>query len=186
MNKQIILASQSPRRKQLLKQAEITFSIVVKDVVEDYPADLDIALVPEYIARNKAIAVLAAHENAIIIAADTIVVLNDEVIGKPKDETAAIETLTKLSGNIHQVITGVYITDGVKTVTFSSKTDVHFLTLDEATIKHYVAQYKPYDKAGAYAIQEYIGAIGIEKIDGDYYNVMGLPINKVVRIIKIW
>ncbi len=187
MLKKIILASQSPRRKQLLLQAEIDFEVLVKETDETYPKKLAINEIPIFIAKVKANAVKdLCVANAIIIAADTVVVLNNEIIGKPKNEEDAIAILQKLSGKIHNVITGVYMTDKEKEIAFYSSTKVTFNTLSLAQIKHYIATFKPYDKAGAYAIQEYIGAIGIASIDGDYYNVMGLPINKVVQVLHNW
>jgi septum formation protein len=185
----IILASQSPRRKSLLEQAEITFEIKTAHSDENYPDDLDPDLVPEFIAANKAEAVLQSlnkeqHADTIIIAADTVVILGDEIIGKPTDEEHAIETLKKLSGKIHKVITGVVLKSNVHQVTFRDTTFVHFLELTEEQIRHYVEHYKPFDKAGAYAIQEWIGVVGIKKIDGDFYNVMGLPVSKVLEALK--
>lgn len=180
----IILASQSPRRRQLMEAAELSFDIVIADVDETNPPGMDGALVPEYLAKKKAAAIEKNAHDAIIVAADTVVLLDNEILNKPKDEADAISILKKLSGRIHKVVTGVCMQKGVQQVCFSTTTEVHFRDLDEAQIKHYVAEYKPYDKAGAYAIQEWIGMIGIEKIDGDYYNVMGLPIGEVVIRLK--
>jgi septum formation protein len=177
----IILASQSPRRKQLLEQAEIQFEVQVIPTDENYPVTLQVQDVPEFIAKEKARVVAEKFKECIIIAADTIVVLENEIIGKPKDEAEAIRILQKLSGKVHEVITGVFMTDGVKEISFHSMTKVSFHELTLTQIEHYVKNYKPYDKAGAYAIQEWIGAIGIKSINGDYYNVMGLPINRVVQ-----
>jgi septum formation protein len=186
MLKKIILASQSPRRKLLLEQAEIQFEVVVMPTEESYPSDMSIVDIPIFIAKEKARVVALQYNNAIIIAADTVVVLHNEIIGKPKDAADAIAILTKLSGKEHQVITGVYMLHGEQEKAFSSTTKVTFNELSLAQIHHYVTTYKPYDKAGAYAIQEWIGAIGITNIDGDYYNVMGLPINKVVSALVEW
>jgi septum formation protein len=182
--KPIILASQSPRRKQLLSQAEIEFVIETAHADEVFPADLPIEEVPTYIAANKALAVAAHHPEALIIAADTVVVLDDEIIGKPSSEVEAIQILTRLSGRTHRVITGCYLCGEGKSVTITETTRVTFRPITESQIKHYVAHYKPFDKAGAYAIQEWIGLIGIEKIEGDFYNVMGLPISKVMEAIQ--
>ena len=184
MLKQIILASQSPRRKQLLQQAEIDFDVVVANTDESYPTKLAISDVPNYIAMQKATVVAAMHPTHTIVAADTVVVLNNNIIGKPKNEADAIAILQQLSGQQHQVITGVTIINGDTILEFSSTTLVQFNTLTIAQILHYVTHYKPYDKAGAYAIQEWIGAIGIASITGDYYNVMGLPIHKVVKALE--
>ncbi|MBS1773688.1 MAG: septum formation protein Maf [Bacteroidetes bacterium] len=180
----IILASQSPRRKQLMEAAEIQFDIIIADVDETNPPGMAGELVPEYLAKKKAAAIEQQVHDAIIIAADTVVLLDHEILGKPKDETDAINILSKLSGRKHEVVTGVCMQKGSKQVCFSTVTEVYFRSLTEEQIKHFVTNYKPYDKAGAYAIQEWIGMIGIEKINGDYYNVMGLPIGEVVRILN--
>ncbi len=178
----IILASQSPRRKQLLEWAEINFDIVVKETDESYPKNLSVDEVAVHIARNKAYAVKnELDDSKIIIAADTIVVIDDEIIGKPKDRADAINILTKLSGNKHSVITGVVIIHKQKEIAFADVTNVWFHHVTKEQIEFYIDKYKPYDKAGAYAIQEWIGVIGIKKIDGDFYNVMGLPVSRVVK-----
>jgi septum formation protein len=180
----MILASQSPRRKQLLQWAEIDFTVMVQPTDEMYPADLPIDEVPIYIARNKALAVMAKVPGGeIVLAADTIVVLGDEVIGKPKDRDDAIQILTRLSGNTHRVITGVVLCRDGREVAFSDTTDVHFHHLTKEQIVFYVDKYQPYDKAGSYAIQEWIGVVGIQSVNGDFYNVMGLPVSRVVQAI---
>lgn len=180
----LILASQSPRRKQLMEAAELTFEIYPADVQEIFPEDLEPHSVPEYLANLKASALKDKMQNEIIIAADTVVILDGEILGKPQNEEDAITILQKLSRRIHEVVTGVCIVQNEKKACFSATTKVHFRKLNDEQIRHYVAYYKPYDKAGAYAIQEWIGMIGIEKIDGDYYNVMGLPIGDVVNHLK--
>lgn len=180
----IILASQSPRRKQLMEAAELEFEIIIADVDETNPPGMSGELVPEYLAKKKAAAIENQVHDAIIIAADTVVLLDHEILGKPTDEGNAREILGKLSGRTHQVVTGVCMQKGTKQVSLSTVTEVRFRKLSEKQIAHYVSHYKPYDKAGAYAIQEWIGMIGIEKIDGDYYNVMGLPIGEVVLALK--
>lgn len=183
----IILASQSPRRKQLLEWANINFDIIVKPTDESYPPDLTPEAIAIHIASQKNIAVknttefkLYANDTA-IISADTIVVCNNAIIGKPKDRSDAINILNTLSGKKHLVITGVVITKLAITISFADTTEVWFNPLSQQQIEFYVDQYKPYDKAGAYAIQEWIGVVGIERINGDFYNVMGLPVSKVVR-----
>lgn len=182
---QIILASQSPRRKQLLEWAEVPFEIIVKETDESYPADLPVTDIAVYIAKNKALAVKAeVTDKQIILAADTIVVLGNEIIGKPKDKADAINILTKLSGNHHKVITGVVILNGDSETSFADVTDVEFHPLTQQQIEFYVDKYQPYDKAGAYAIQEWIGVVGIKAINGDFYNVMGLPVSRVVQTLK--
>jgi septum formation protein len=180
----IILASQSPRRKQLMELAELQFDIIIADVDETNPPGMQGDLVPEYLAKKKAAAIEERVHDAIIIAADTVVLLDHEILGKPKDEADAINILAKLSGRKHEVVTGVCMQQGQKQISFSTVTEVYFRPLTQEQIKHYVNNYKPYDKAGAYAIQEWIGMIGIEKINGDYYNVMGLPIGEVVKVLK--
>jgi septum formation protein len=181
----IILASQSPRRKQLLEWAEIPFEVLVQSTAETYPPDMAVPDVPVHIAREKAIAVKQQHESLqhadnIIIAADTVVVLGNNIIGKPKDREDALDILNRLSGNKHQVITGVVLLKGEQEIAFADITDVWFHPLTSEQIAFYVDKYKPYDKAGAYAIQEWIGVIGIKSIQGDFYNVMGLPVSRVV------
>jgi septum formation protein len=179
----LILASQSPRRKQLLEQAGFTFDIIVADVDETNPAGMDGALVPEFLAQKKATVIADQHPDKTIIAADTVVLLDGEILGKPKDAADAKAMLQKLSGKIHRVVTGVCIQQGADQKSFSVTTEVHFRPLSEAQIDYYISTYKPFDKAGSYAIQEWIGMIGIEKINGDYYNVMGLPIGELVKYL---
>jgi septum formation protein len=170
--RKIVLASQSPRRKQLMELAELQFEIVIADADENNPPGIPGHEVPEYLAKKKAAAIEAQ------------VLLDDEILGKPKDHVDAVKILTKLSGRVHKVVTGVCMQKGDKQVSFSVTTDVHFRPLTGDQIAHYVINYKPFDKAGAYAIQEWIGTVGIEKIDGDYYSVMGLPIGEVVKRLE--
>ena len=182
-----ILASQSPRRKQLLAWADIAFDIIVSAAEEDFPSDMDVQEVPVYIAQKKAIAVqqkikdeFPIHQGKWIIAADTIVVLENEIIGKPIDRADAISILQKLSGKTHRVITGVYLVNDTESRFFSETTLVHFHPITLSQIEYYVDQYQPYDKAGAYGIQDWIGVVGIQGIEGDFYNVMGLPVSKLL------
>ena len=178
----IILASQSPRRKQLLEWAEVPFEIVVKETDERFPPGLAPEEVAVYIARNKALAVQEQRTNdEVILAADTIVVLGDNIIGKPVHREDAVSILLALSGELHRVITGVVIRKGEEEIAFADTTEVEFHHLTVKEIEFYVDKYKPYDKAGAYAIQEWIGVVGIKSIHGDFYNVMGLPVSRVVR-----
>jgi septum formation protein len=186
-----ILASQSPRRKTLLEWAEISFEIIVSDADESYPTSLAIEAVPEFIAKNKALAVKEmifstkpALVHQCIIAADTVVVLDQKIIGKPTNKQEAIDSLLALSGQTHKVITGVVLLHQDQEISFSETTLVEFHTLTAEQIEFYVDKYKPYDKAGGYAIQEWIGVVGIKKITGDFYNVMGLPVSKLVQTIK--
>jgi len=179
----VVLASQSPRRKQLLEWAEVPFDIMVANTDESYPADMAIADIPVHIARNKALAVQHQVKDQTIIAADTVVVLQNKVIGKPENREHAIEILQNLSGQKHLVITGVVIMNNEKEILFADITEVTFHPLTTEQITFYVDKYKPYDKAGAYAIQEWIGVVGIQSINGDFYNVMGLPVSRVVQAL---
>lgn len=179
-----ILASQSPRRKQLLEMAEIDFKIQVSATDETYPNGLEIEQIPIHIAQQKALVVSQQFPQHCIIAADTIVVLQNEIIGKPVDATHASQILQKLSGQEHRVITGVSIIHPKQDVHFADTTHVCFNNLTNEQINYYIEKYKPYDKAGAYAIQEWIGAIAIRKIHGCFYNVMGLPISRVVQSLQ--
>ncbi|WP_462250273.1 Maf family protein [Ferruginibacter sp.] len=181
----IILASQSPRRKQLLEWAEVPFEIIVADTDESFPQHLPVEEIAVHIARNKALAIQRSNHITIpILAADTIVVLQNEIIGKPTNREDAVNILSRLSGNHHKVITGVVILNKEEEISFADVTDVEFNTLTKEQIEFYVDKYKPYDKAGAYAIQEWIGVVGIKTINGDFYNVMGLPVSRVVRVIN--
>lgn len=181
----IILASQSPRRKQLLEWAEVPFDILVQETDESYPNNLSLEQIAVHIARNKALAIKQLNDIKIpVLAADTIVVLENKIIGKPKDKADAIHILSALSGKQHQVITGVVILYNQKEIAFAETTEVVFHELSMPQIEFYVNQYKPYDKAGAYAIQEWIGVIGIKSITGDFYNVMGLPVSRVVKALQ--
>lgn len=184
----LILASQSPRRKMLLSWANVVFDVIVSDADESYPSILDINDVPEYIASNKAKAVAEIiktqypeHRSKPIVAADTIVVLEGVIMGKPETAKDAIASLTALSGKTHKVITGVVIMYEEQSFSFREATLVTFnhLTLDQ--IEYYVENFKPFDKAGAYAIQEWIGVVGIKSIQGDFYNVMGLPVSQLLQ-----
>jgi septum formation protein len=188
---QLILASQSPRRKQLLEWAEVPFEIVVQETDESYPEGMAIAEVPIHIARNKALAVREhlrktqpVQAERPILAADTVVVLGNRIIGKPRDREDAIAILKDLAGQLHEVITGVVLLTPEKETSFYDVTKVEFYPLTVEEISFYVDKYRPYDKAGAYAIQEWIGVVGIKRIDGDFYNVMGLPVSRVVRALQ--
>jgi len=190
MSKKIVLASQSPRRKQLLEWAEVDFDVLVKTTDESFPANMPVEEVPVHIARNKAIALLTDADyqkyesNALILAADTIVVLDGSIIGKPAGREDAIDILSRLSGKKHLVITGVVLIKGSDEISFSDITEVWFHSLTKSQIEFYVDKYQPYDKAGAYAIQEWIGVVGIQRINGDFYNVMGLPVSRVVKALE--
>lgn len=186
--KQIILASGSPRRKMLLEWAEVNFKVMVSDIDETFSEELLPAEVAISIAKNKNAAIVDQLKdellNSIVLSADTIVVLDQEIIGKPANREEAIDIIQKLSGKTHQVITAVNLRDAEKDICFYDTTEVVFNKLTPTQITHYVDQYKPYDKAGAYAIQEWIGVVGIHAIYGDFYNVMGLPVSKVLKVLK--
>ncbi len=173
---QLVLGSKSPRRKQLLSEMGYSFEIRTKDTDESFPDDLHYELVPEYIAQLKAEALIDELANdEVLIAADTIVVLDGEVIGKPSSAENAIELLTKLSGRTHQVISGVWVGNRTKHLTQRVITSVTFVELSLDEIKQYIETHKPFDKAGSYGIQDWIGLIGVKSIKGSYNNVVGLP-----------
>jgi len=181
----IILASNSPRRKELLAGIDVPFEVrVLQDIEESYPADLPTKDIAGYISQKKADAyrqTMAADE--LIITADTIVVLGQEVMGKPKDAAEAHRMLRDLSGKTHQVITGVTLTTLTRQKSFSVETDVTFKQLTDEEIDYYVTHYRPFDKAGAYGIQEWIGHIGVTALHGSYFNVMGLPVQRIYEAL---
>lgn len=182
----IILASNSPRRKELLAGIDVNFEVrVLKNIDESYPSDLPTKEIAEYISKQKAAAYLetmAADE--LVITADTIVVLGDEVMGKPHDDADARRMLRELSGRTHQVITGVTLTTHERQHSFSVETDVTFKELTDEEIDYYVRTYQPMDKAGAYGIQEWIGHVGVTALKGSYFNVMGLPVQRIYEALK--
>lgn len=181
---QYILASKSPRRQQLLKSLGLDFSTVIKEVEENFPENLTKEEIPVYLARRKAEPFLKELQpNEMLITADTIVWLNGRVMGKPSDANEAKKMLKDLSGNEHQVISGVRLTSSEKFSEFYSISNVLFKTLTDSEIEHYISVFKPFDKAGAYGIQEWIGLIGITHIEGSFYNVMGLPVQKLYEEI---
>ena len=177
----IILASNSPRRKELLAGLGVQYEVkVLPDIDESYPEGMEGIEIPRYIACKKADAYLASMEaDELVITADTIVWLDGRVMGKPKDEKEANLMLHALSGHTHQVITGVCLTTSKFQRSFSVMTDVSFATLSDAEIEYYIRNYRPMDKAGSYGIQEWIGFIGVENISGSYFNVMGLPVQRL-------
>ncbi len=188
----LLLASNSPRRKELLQGLGIPFNVfVLQDIDESYPADLPVEQVAEYISRKKAQAYLShckSDQSLLLLTADTVVVCDGDVLGKPHDEQEAYDMLRQLSGKTHQVYTGYCLTPlGVPNPKMhggSVCTDVTFKNLTDDEIYHYIRTYKPFDKAGAYGIQEWIGYIGITGINGSYYNVMGLPVQRIYEEIK--
>lgn len=184
----IILASNSPRRKELLAGIGIDFEVrVLQDIDESYPADLPIQDTAEYISKKKAAAYREQlADDELVITADTIVVVDDEVMGKPADEQEASSMLHKLSGRTHQVITGVTLTTKERQQSFSVLTDVTFKQLSDEEIDYYITHYHPMDKAGAYGIQEWIGYIGVTGLSGSYFNVMGLPVQRIYEALKTY
>ena len=184
-NYKLILASASPRRQQLMKDAGFTFEVWLKNVEEKYPQELHWENVPEYLSKVKASAFPEERKaDEVLITADTVVCIHDRILGKPADRKEAISMLQELSGNRHLVVTGVSVTTRTEQLSFSSRTDVFFKRLSNEEIEFYVDTYKPFDKAGAYGIQEWIGYIGIERIEGSFYNVMGLPIQKLYETLR--
>ena len=184
----IILASNSPRRRELLAGLDLDFEVqVMKGIDESYPDGLGMREIAEHISLKKAEAYTLA-EDELLITADTIVWLDGEVLGKPRDEADAVCMLRKLSGKTHQVITGVTlrwnVSEGMHSSTFSCVTDVTFAELSDEQINYYVRKYRPMDKAGAYGIQEWIGYVGVTGLNGSYYNVRGLPIQRLVEELR--
>ena len=177
--KNIILASKSPRRKELLELLDLNFTVEVPEVDEVFPESLDVTKVAEYLANLKADAFTNIPTDTVVITADTVVILDEQILGKPKNKTEATKMLHSLSNRSHKVMTGVCIKSKDKTVSFSNTTKVFFKELSFSEIEHYIENYKPFDKAGSYGIQEWIGAIGITKIEGSYFNVVGLPIHEL-------
>jgi len=178
-HKNIILATGSPRRQELFKELGLDFSIQVKAIEEIYPSGLKAAEITNYLAELKAAAFTDLAENDIVITSDTIVWHNNKAIEKPKDKQHAIEMLQELSGTGHQVITSICIKTQTSQKVFYDETMVYFKPLLMEEITYYVEKYHPFDKAGAYGIQEWIGFIGVTKIEGSYFNVMGLPVHKL-------
>jgi septum formation protein len=184
---QIILASASPRRRQLLEALDVDFVIKTKNTDESFGNNTTIREIPCQLAQRKARAFLSEiAENQLVIAADTIVSIDDEVLNKPQNEQEAQTMLQKLSGRCHEVITGVCLLSLHKEKIFYDVTKVFFKSLTEEEIAYYVKKYKPYDKAGSYGAQEWLGMIAIERIEGSYFNVMGLPVHKLYEELKIF
>jgi len=177
---EITLASNSPRRKELLTKIIPIFKVESKEVEEIYPDDLQDGEIATYLSQLKS-KPFQPNEKELIITADTIVIIDSLILGKPKNPVEAINMLTLLSGKKHKIITGVTIRTKDKELSFYDTTKVEFYNLKPDEIEYYVKQYKPFDKAGSYGIQEWIGIIGIKKMEGDFYNVMGLPVHRVYR-----
>lgn len=184
MNEKLILASSSPRRKQIFELAEIPFEVISKDTDESFPKEMHLTEVPIFVAKKKALAIALDFPGRTVVAADTLVVLENEIIGKPKDKDDARSILAKLSGKIHEVITGVAWIQNESWQYLSEITKVEFEILSTEDINFYVDKYRPMDKAGAYAVQEWIGVRGIKSINGCFYNVMGFPASKFINTFK--
>ena len=182
----LILASSSPRRQFILKEAGFTFSVEKPDVEENFPHDMPVDQVARYLAMKKAEFFRSTIQNQLIVTADTVVIINSYILNKPQDRNEAISMLNVLSGTTHLVMTGVCILSAEKEESFDDTTEVTFKKLTQAEIEFYVDHYKPYDKAGAYGAQDWIGMVAIEKITGSYFNVMGLPIHKVYQHLISW
>ncbi|CAN5382905.1 Maf-like protein [soil metagenome] len=183
-NQSLILASNSPRRKQLLQEAGFTFTVKTKETDEDFPDDLPVIKVARYLAEKKAEAFREELSEAIIITADTVVICEGISLAKPAHKKEALAMLQTLSGKKHQVVTGMCLLNVKKKISFEVITEVYFKDLSGEEIDHYIDNYKPYDKAGAYGIQEWLGLIGIERINGSYYNVVGLPVQRLYEELK--
>jgi len=182
----IILASNSPRRKELLSGLDIEYKIMVlPDIEEIYPSGLKNEEVPGYLAKEKAKSYMPSlKDNDLLITADTVVIFNNKIYGKPIDEEDVKQMLRDFSGNTHRVVTGVCLTSKEKQHTFNAISDVRFAQINDTEIDYYVSKYKPLDKAGAYGIQEWIGYIAVEYISGSYFNIMGLPIQRLYQELK--
>lgn len=186
LQRPLILASSSPRRQYLMKEAGFDFTVEKPDVDEIFPLDLPADQVAKYLAEKKAEVFRLAMKDEIVVAADTIVLLENKILNKPADRSEALSMLSDLSGNSHKVITGVCILSKEKETSFDDTTEVTFQKLTKQEIEFYVDHYKPYDKAGAYGAQDWIGMVAIQKIVGSYFNVMGLPIHKVYQHLISW
>lgn len=182
----ILLASKSPRRRELLTQLRLPFKVVtIGGIDESYPESLPAEEVPLYLANLKADAYLKMlRDNELIITADTLVILENRIMGKPAGREEAIEMLTALSGKTHHVVSGVSLTSRERRTSFTVKTDVTFAALTPEEIEYYVDNFLPFDKAGAYGIQEWIGCVAVEKIEGSFYNVMGLPVHQLYKELE--
>lgn len=183
MYDKIILASASPRRKELLTVITNNFSVIPSNVEEIIPENLDVDLVPQYLSNLKAQDIARTHPDSLVIGADTSVIIENKILGKPKTKSQAFDMINKLSGKTHFVVTGYTLVLGEKCLSFSEKTAVTFYPLTKIQIEEYINSDEPYDKAGGYGIQGK-GSLLVEKIDGDYFNVVGLPLGKLNKAIK--
>ena len=186
MKRPLVLASSSPRRQYLMKEAGFQFTVEKPDVEESFPTTLPVDQVAKYLAEKKAEYFRLTMKDEIVLTADTVVILEDRIINKPQDRREAIDMLSSLSGNKHLVMTGVCILSKEKEECFDDTTEVFFLFFLKKEIEYYVDTFKPYDKAGAYGAQDWIGMVAIQKIIGSYFNVMGLPVHKVYQHLTTW
>ena len=186
--KRIILASKSPRRRELLEMLDIDFECMTIDGIEEkYPENLEPERVPEYLAELKAAAYRKViGKNDIVITADTVVISNGKILGKPANREEAVEMLLDLSGHTHKVVSGVSVTSEDRSHTFRCETEVTFDNITEEEVTYYVDKYRPFDKAGSYGIQEWIGCAAVAGINGSFYNVMGLPVNRLYHLLSSW
>ena len=183
--KKLILASSSPRRQELIKGLDIPFETRIFEIEESYPSDLSNEKIPEYLARLKASPFKnKLTNNEVVVTSDTIVLLKDQLLIKPKDKEEAQLMLRNLSNRMHRVLSSICVTSNSKQVCITDESKVYFKQLNEDEITYYIDKYKPYDKAGGYGIQEWLGFIGIEKIEGSYYNIMGLPTHRLYEVLK--
>ena len=182
----IILASKSPRRQELLRGMGVDFEILTKETPEDYPSELPLDEVPKYLSLQKSLAFTDEELPAdyLLITSDTVVICEDEILGKPKDREDAERMLQLLSGKTHHVVTSVTVRSSEKTESFAVRSNVTFAQLDAEEIDYYIERCKPYDKAGAYGIQEWIGYVGISGLEGSFYNVMGLPTRRLYQCLN--
>ena len=183
---QVILASKSPRRQELLRGMGVEFSILTKETPEDFPSEMPLDEVPRHLSLQKS---MAFEDNELpsdylLITSDTVVICEGEILGKPKDKTDAVRMLQLLSGKTHHVVTGVTVRSAQKTESFAVRSNVTFAPLDMDEIDYYIEHCKPFDKAGAYGIQEWIGYVGISGLEGSFYNVMGLPTRRLYQCLK--
>lgn len=184
LSKSLILASNSPRRKQLLHDAGFAFTVEVLPTDESYPAELPAEEVAGYISREKAEQFRGIRPDSLVLTADTVVIADHHILGKPADAADAFRMIKILSGRSHKVVTAVSLLSDDIIETTSDVAEVYFRDLEDWEINHYIEQYKPFDKAGSYGIQEWIGMVGIEKIEGSFYTIMGLPVQVVYRLLK--
>ena len=183
---QVVLASKSPRRQELLRGMGLDFTVLTKETPETFPSDMSPEKVPAFLSRQKSLAFAAEELPAsfLLITADTIVLAGNEILGKPVDRDDALRMLGMLSGKRHHVVTGVTVRNALRSKTFSAKSAVRFAELDADEMCYYVDRYRPYDKAGSYGIQEWIGYVGISGLNGSFYNVMGLPTCRLYQVLK--